>query len=145
MARTRGLQTYFQICYWILGDRLEAERVNPLVEKFIDLLIDFKVEKNGYKAKVSRVTNNIFEKIDSRWVKAACQLTFNIYDSQPSSDPDKWGLSHNEGAAIHQGLQKLSLSDGKYSHKVDFVVKDTVESSTPPMSRENSPWPTERW
>ena len=145
MGKTRGLQTHFQICYWIIGEKLSPDRVNPLIAKFSGMLRDFKIEEKDYRAIVSRCEDSIFEEVDTRKIKVSSHLTFDVADSRPSNDINKWGLSHEEGAAIHRGLRKISLIDVIYSHKVSFTVQDSVQGSEPPMSRPNSQWPMQRF
>ena len=145
MAKIRRLTTHFFVAYHIKGEKISAARVNPLVAQFIDMFMDFKIEKQNYKAVVSRCTDSVFEKVDTRLVKASSHLTFEIFDGEESADVNLYGLNHGRGAQIHQGLRKLSLVDGKYSNRIDIVVKDTVQASEPPMSHENSPWPSKRW
>jgi len=142
---TRRLQTNFFVCYWVEGEKLSPDRVNPLLRKFGKILKNFKIERQGYKAYVSVQGDTIIQEVDTRLLKVSSHCTFEILDSQPSNDVSKRALNHEESAGIHQGIKKLSLVDGTYSHKVTFTVKDTHQGSDVPMSRENSPWPTQRW
>jgi len=145
MAKARRLQTHWHICYWITGEKLSPDRVNPLIDEFTKKLRDFKIEEENYIAAVSCCGDSIFQEVDTRKLKCSSHLTFEIIDTRPSADANLWGLGHCDAAAIHRGLQKLTLTDGKYTHRVDFVVKDTVQASEPPMSRPNSPWPERRF
>ena len=145
MAKIRQLQTHFQIAYWVEGEKLNPDRVNPLLRKFAGILKDFKIERENYRAICSRCSDSIFEEVDTREVKCSSHLTFEIFDSRPSNDISKRALNHEEGAQIHNGLKALSLIDGKYSHKVTFSVRDSHQGSSPPMSHAGSPWPLQRF
>ena len=142
---TRRLTSNFHVCWHIKGEKISADRVNPLVEKFIDKFMDFKIEEPGYKIYVSRCTDSIIEKVDTRLVKVSSHLTIEILDSRISNDANKLGLNHDESASIHNKLKLLSLIDGTYSHRIDINIVDTHKGSEPPQSHENSPWPTQRW
>jgi len=145
MAKVRRLQTHFFVCYHVTGEKLSPDRCNPLLRKFGKILKDFKIKKEDYSATISVQGDTIIQEVDSRWLKVSTHLTFEICDSSPSLEGNKWGLDHSEGAAIHNGLKELFLVDGKYSNRVDIIVKDSVQASEPPMSHENSCWPEKRW
>lgn len=144
-SKVRMLQLYFQICYHITGEKLSPDRCNPLIAKFSEKLRNFKIERENYQAAVSVVSNSIFESVDTRLIKCSCQATFEIINTQESADSHLYGLQHAESAEIHNKLREITLTDGKYSHRIDFEIKDTVKASEPPMSYEQSPWPDARF
>jgi len=145
MAKTRMLTTHFHVAWWIEGEKLNKDKVNLLIPKFTDMFRNFKIERENYRAICSCCGDSIFQEVDTRKVKCSSHLTFEIFCSSPSNDISKRALSHEESAQIHNGLKVLFLTDGKYSNKVNFTVKDTHQGSSPPMSHEQSVWPMQRW
>ena len=141
----RRLQTHFHVAYECRGEKLSPSRCNPLLERFRKLLENFKVEKENFKAYVSVAGDTIIEEVDTRLLRVSTHLTFEVIDTSPSIDVNLYALDDGARALIHRELRELSLTDGTYSHRVDIAVKDSHEGSEPPMSRENSVWPKQRF
>jgi len=143
---TRMLQTHFHVAYECRGEKLSPKRCNPLLEKFRMMLKDFRVERENFKAYVSVAGDTIIEVVDTRLLKVSTHLTFEVVDTSPSLDINLLALDDRSRGEIHQGLRKISLVDGKYSHRVDLQVMDSFEGSEPPMSHPGqSCWPKQRF
>ena len=141
----RRLTTHFFVAYEVRGEKLSPDRCNPLLARFKKMLEDFRVEKGDFKAFVEVVDDFLYEEVDTRFIKISSHLKFEVIDSSPSIDVNLYALDDVSRADIHNKLRELCLSDGTYSHKVDLRVVDSHEGSEPPMSRENSVWPKQRF
>jgi len=134
----------FFCCYHCRGEKLSPSRVNPLLRKFHDLLLGFKIEQGDFKAVVTIVDDVIIQEVDSRWIKVSAHLNFEIIDISAETQP-LYGLDHGYSSLIHRELRKLSLTDGTYTKKVNIDVVDSYMGSSPPMNHEKSCWPKQRF
>ena len=141
----RSLQTHFQVCYSVRGEKLNAKSCNPLLRRFVGILKDFKIEEGDFKAVVSLAGDTIIQEVDTRYLKVSIHLTVEAIDTSPSLDLNLYAMSDHHTALFHRKLRELSLTDGIYSHRIDIKIEDTFQGSEPPMSRENSPWPAARF
>jgi len=132
-------QTHFSVCYHVRGTNLNPDRVNPLLRRFNQLLKDFKIEDEYHKVSVLTVDDSIFEQVDSSWIKCSTVVRVNVTDF--NRQDSMWGLPHSYSAEIHRKLREFTLTDGKYSKRIDIEVKDTKEGQ--PGVKNFAIWPKE--
>lgn len=141
----RRLTTHFHVCYSVRGEKLSSARVNPLLQRFKGLLQNFRIERESFRIYVELVDDFIYQTIDTRWIKCSSHLRVEFIDERESLDLNVYAIDDHTSALFHRELEKLSLVDGTYSHKIVIKIEDTFCGSCPPMSHENSPWPAARF